>query len=105
MQNELLKIIESASKNLKVISNEDNNANNKIHGIPSINVETREKSALLDLLKVIFERFQQVITSHSVALCGFSRVTKKYNLEVTLYGITDVWNNIQAVVSTYCTQL
>lgn len=102
MQNELLKIIENASKTVKESSLEKLTS-----GLANINVQdvttysttqSLSQSPLLQLLNVVFERFQQVIASHSRALCGFAHVIKKHNLEVPLYGMTDVWSGIQAVV-------
>lgn len=96
MQNELLKIIEHSSSNVKESSDKQTNVNIKIQD--SNNGKTANNSPLLEFLNIIFERFQQVIASHSTALCGFAHVIKKHNLEVPLYEMTDVWNNIQAVV-------
>ncbi|KAL7287624.1 hypothetical protein TKK_0018269 [Trichogramma kaykai] len=98
MQNELLKIIDDSSEKIRKSMFKDNNSNIKNNTISIVNEEPVEKSPLLELLNVLFSRFQQVIASHSVALCGFSNVIKKYNLDVPVYGITDVWNNIQAVL-------
>jgi hypothetical protein len=98
MQNELLKIIEEASKNVQespkkdmpvIIKDQENSIQSK---------ELTNQCSLLELLNIIFERFQQVISSHSLALCAFTHVIKKHNLEVFLYGMVDVWNSIQAVV-------
>ena len=99
MQNELLRIIEYASKNIKVSPERQTAVNIKVQDASASNVESPSQSPLLELLNVIFERFQQVIASHSLALCGFAHVIKKHNLEVPLYEMTDVWNSIQAVVN------
>ncbi|OXU21806.1 hypothetical protein TSAR_005060 [Trichomalopsis sarcophagae] len=108
MQNELLKIIENASKTVK-----ESSLDKLTSGLANINVqdvstysktESSSQSPLLQLLNVVFERFQQVIASHSLALCGFAHVIKKHNLEVPLYGMTDVWSGIQAVLQIVLTE-
>lgn len=97
MQNELLKIIDHSAANVKESNDKQTNINIKIQD--TNNGKSINNSPLLEFLITIFERFQQVIASHSTALCGFAHVIKKHNLEVPLYEMTDVWNNIQAVVS------
>ncbi|XP_011498011.1 PREDICTED: exocyst complex component 4 [Ceratosolen solmsi marchali] len=104
MQNELLKIIEEASKNIKELPNKEMPLNVRVQTNSALEEEPTSQSPLLELLNIIFERFQQVIASHSLALCGFTHVIKKHNLETSLYGITDVWNNIQAVIQILLTE-
>lgn len=99
MQNELMKIIEQASKSIQESSAKDTRVDVNIQEISVYNGESINQLPLLKLLTVIFQRFQQVIGSHSLALCGFAHIIKKHNLEVPLYGMTDVWNSIQAVVN------
>lgn len=98
MQNELLKITEQVTKNLMESTDKPQNIKIKDTSLPYGVPATQ--SPLLELLNATFDRFQQVIASHSLALCGFARVIEKYNIKVPVYEVTDVWNNIQAAVRT-----
>ncbi|XP_014206548.1 exocyst complex component 4 [Copidosoma floridanum] len=103
MQSELLRIIEQASKTVKEsLDKKKAHVNIKVQDVNT--GEPSSQSPLLDLLNEIFSRFQQVITNHSTALCGFAHVTKKHNVEVLVYEMADVWNGIQAALQILLTE-
>ncbi|KAJ8682074.1 hypothetical protein QAD02_017866 [Eretmocerus hayati] len=104
MQNELLKIIEQASNEIKITPDKKTNSKVKDHDSSTHSEDASSQSPLLELLNLIFERFQQVIASHSSALSRFSQAIKKHDIEVPLYEISDVWNGIQAVLQILLTE-
>lgn len=103
MKTELLGIVTRTTKNI-IESHK-----NKTLIIPQINIENEStcitesqgQSLLRELLQTLFDQCRLVVTAHTTALRSFSHVNKKYNLQVQLYSIKDVWNNIQEVVSIY----
>lgn len=105
MQTELLTIIARTSKKIKEIADNQpvsikpiSNENPEIKISASSNA-VEKQSLLLDLLQTVFEQFRLVAATHATALRSFSHVVKKYNLDVRLYEMPDVWSKIQAVVS------
>lgn len=105
MQTELLNIIARTSKKIREI------ADNQPACVKPISTDTSDvkiitsnnsaekQSLLLDLLQTVFEQFRLVAATHATVLRSLSHVVKKYNLDVRLYEMPDVWSKIQAVVS------
>lgn len=106
MKTELLGIVTRTTKNII------DSHRNKTSIIPQINIEndsicipeSQGQSLLLELLQTLFDQCRLVVTAHSTALRSFSHVNKKYNLQVQLYSIKDVWNNIQEVFQILLTE-
>ena len=103
MQTELLNIVTRATKSIR----ESGGYKGIMKNPPQIKIgdkslfepETEGQSLLLELLQTVFSQFRLVVSAHSTALRSFSHVTKKYNLDIRLYEMVDVWSNIQEVVS------
>ncbi|XP_015592198.1 exocyst complex component 4 isoform X2 [Cephus cinctus] len=103
MQTELLNIIARTSKQIK-----ESAEHQPILPRPVITDSTEIKvtsnngsgsqALLLELLQTVFEQFRLVAGAHSTALRSFSYVVKKYNLDVRLYEMPDVWSKVQAVL-------
>ncbi|XP_034951253.1 exocyst complex component 4 [Chelonus insularis] len=109
MQTELLNIIARTSGQIIKTNAEKFLISTKI--IPEVsqirmlsenNVEN--KTLLLELLQTIFDQFRLIAGVHSNALKSFSNVCKKYNLDVRLYEMPDVWSQIQTVLQLLLTE-
>ncbi|KAK0167148.1 hypothetical protein PV327_004582 [Microctonus hyperodae] len=110
MQSELLKIIAQTTNQIK--TNSEKSSMTPIKPLSTElstvkithNNENENHSLLLDLLQTIFEQFRLIVNAHTMALRSFSFVCKKYNLDVRLYEIPDVWSKIQAVLQLLLTE-
>ena len=105
MQTELLNIVTRATKKIRESSKNKAIIKNppqiKIGDRSICEPESEGQSLLLELLQTVFDQFRLVVSAHSMALRSFSHVNKKYNLDVSLYEMVDVWRNIQEVVSLF----
>ncbi|KAG8039773.1 hypothetical protein G9C98_000502, partial [Cotesia typhae] len=107
MQNELLNIIARTSDSIK--ANADKMMpKSDVSGVRIINHadgdENNGQLALLELLQTIFDQFRMIANAHSMALRSFSHVSKKYNVDVRLYEMPDVWSKIQVVLQLLLTE-
>ncbi|XP_033211207.1 exocyst complex component 4 isoform X2 [Belonocnema kinseyi] len=101
MQRELIKVVTRATENVRESFRNKEIIKNplqiKIGDRYMSEFLSEGHSLLLELLQMVFDRFRLVVSAHSMALRSFSHVIKKYNLDVRLYEMTDVWRNIQEV--------
>ncbi|XP_046430735.1 exocyst complex component 4 isoform X1 [Neodiprion virginianus] len=110
MQTELLNIVGRTSKKIKEMADNQPTFIKTISAeiseikITSSNNATEKQSLLLDLLQTVFEQFRLVAAMHAVVLRSLSHVVKKYNLDVRLYEMPDVWSKIQAVLQLLLTE-
>ncbi|XP_012280945.1 exocyst complex component 4 [Orussus abietinus] len=107
MQSELLNIIAQISREtLKSASNLI--TTNKIIPVQTTAINgiktSRNQSVLLELLQTIFEHFRLIAAAHSTALRCFSNAVKKYNIDIRLYELADVWSKMQAVLQLLLTE-
>lgn len=107
MQTELLNIIARTSDQIKRNHNKQATTSKQMSSqnmeilVGGTNNPTEGQILLLELLNTVFDQMRLVAAAHSMALRSFSHVIQKYNLQVRLYEMPDVWNRIQAVVSIF----
>jgi hypothetical protein len=56
-------------------------------------------SMLLELLSTLFDQFRAIARAHSFTIQSLRRAAEKYKVDCRLYEMTEVWSNIQVVVS------
>lgn len=103
MQTELINVVTRATKNIREsVRNKEiikNPLQIKIGDRSMGELLSEGQYLLLELLQTVFDQFRLVVSAHSITLQSFSHVNKKYNLDVRLYKVADVWRNIQEVAS------
>ncbi|XP_043286055.1 exocyst complex component 4 isoform X2 [Venturia canescens] len=110
MQTELLNIIARTSDQIKRNQNKQATVNKQMVSqnmeilVSGTNNPTEGQILLLELLNTVFDQMRLVAGAHSMALRSFSHVIQKYNLQVRLYEMPDVWSRIQAVLQLLLTE-
>ncbi|KAF7995170.1 hypothetical protein HCN44_004642 [Aphidius gifuensis] len=85
MENELFNIIDKTTD--KILNEKINKHEN-----------TKEQTILIEFFDKIFDQFRLIANAHNIALKYLSNTCKKYNININLYEIIDVWNKIQFVL-------
>ncbi|XP_008550620.1 exocyst complex component 4 [Microplitis demolitor] len=106
MQTELLNIIARTSDTIKANAGKSM-PKSDVNGVRINDIDIKDsngQSALLELLQTLFDQFKLIANAHSMALRSFSHVCKKYNVDVCLYEMPDVWSKIQTVLQLLLTE-